>query len=288
MFKRNYYCLVAGLTEIMINGNSRELASREFKSELLEQLHSSDYKLAELIYLQSDNENLLNLLLKQNEQFNTLGNYLEEYLEDQIKEPTDILEYLKNFILDSKSDNSVKSDLIKTNELQSAYYNYVLGEKNKFLLQWFMFERNIKNILTIVNCKTFGYEIDKHLISINQDDNIYESLIKGSPNMDLLADEIPYIDKILQVAQSELSVSEKEKAIDNIKWEFLDEYTTFDYFTIEKIMSYILKLELVDRWVKLDNETGKDFFNKLIIDVAASYNFPEEFSLKGDIKAQKN
>ena len=77
-----------------------------------------------------------------------------------------------------------------------------------------------------------------------------------------------------------MDISEKEKAFDNIKWKFLDEHTFFNYFTIEKILSFVIKLNIVERWIELDNETGKALFNRLINDIKMSYKFPEEFSVK--------
>ena len=288
MFKRNYYCLVAGLPDIIIDGNKPGETSHEFKNELAEQLHTSDYKLAELLYLHYDNMNLLNLLLKQDNRFITLGNYTEEYLEEQIKEPTNIVDYMKQLIFNFKAETSGNSNLSSENELQSLYYECVLQVKNDFLEQWFMFDRDMKNILTAVNCRKYGYDTEKQLIPVKHENEVYETLIKSSPKADLFADEVPYADKILQIAESEMDISEKEKALDNIKWEFLDEHTFFNYFTIEKILSFVIKLKIVERWIELDNETGKALFTRLINDIKMSYNFPEEFSVKTKIKIQNN
>ena len=141
----------------------------------------------------------------------------------------------------------------------------------------------MKNILTAVNCHKYNYDAEKQLIPVKHENEVYETLIKSSPKADLLVDEVPYVDKILQIAESEMNISEKEKALDNIKWKFLDEYTFFNYFTIEKILSFVIKLNIVERWIELDNETGKALFNRLINDIKMSYKFPEEFSVKTNI-----
>jgi len=288
MFKRNYYCLVAGLPDIIIDGNKPGETSHELKNELGEQLHTSDYKLAELLYLHYDNKNLLNLLLKQDNRFIPLGNYTEEYLEEQIKEPTNIVDYMKQLIYNFKAETSGNSNMSSENELQSLYYEYVLQVENDFLGQWFMFDRDMKNIITAVNCRKYGYDTEKQLIPVKYENEVYETLIKSSPKADLLADEVPYVEKILQIAESEMDISEKEKSLDNIKWQFLDEHTFFRYFTIEKILSFVIKLKIVERWIELDNETGKALFARLINNIKMSYNFTEEFSIKRNIKVQNN
>lgn len=288
MFKRNYYCLVAGLPDITIDGNKIGETCREFKYELAEQLHKSDYKLAELLFLNYDNKNLLNLLFKEDKQFIPLGNYTEEFLEEQIKESTDIVDYMNQLIFNFKDEASVNSNLSTENKLQSLYYEYVLQVKNDFLKKWFKFDRDIKNILTAINSRKYGYDLEKQLISVKNENEVYDILIKSTPKPDLLVDEVPYADKIIQIAESEMNISEKEKSLDSIKWKFLDEHTFFDYFTIEKILSFVIKLEIVERWIELDNETGKALFNKLINEIKMSYKFTDEFALKGKIKVQNN
>lgn len=280
MFKRYYYCLIAGLPDIFIDGNKPRETSQKFKNELAEQLHPSDFKLAELLYLQYDNENLLNLLLKQDKQFVGLGKYTEIEMEEQIKEPTYILDFLKQFIINNKTDTYDSTNLSSENELQSLFYEHVLQSKNDFLTKWFKFDMDMKNILTAINCRKYGYDIEKQLLYVKHEDEVYESLLKGSPKSDLLSDEVPYVNKILQISESEMDASEKEKALDNIKWIFLDEYTFFNYFNIEKILSFIIKLNIIERWVELDNETGKVLFTRLINDIKMSYKFPSEFSIK--------
>jgi hypothetical protein len=73
---------------------------------------------------------------------------------------------------------------------------------------------------------------------------------------------------------------QREKAIDMLKWDWLDENTFFNYFTIEKLISYYIKLEMIERWIKLDPETGREFFKKLIKDLESGYEFPEDFKKK--------
>ncbi len=288
LFKRNYYCLVAGLPDIIIDGNKLQETSLEFKNEIAAQLHPSDYKLVEMLYLSYDNSNLLHLLLKQSKKFITQGNYTKDYLEEQIKEPTDIAEYMKQLIYKFISETPDDSDLNIENELQSYYYQHVLRVNNKFLNQWFKFDMNVKNILTSINSRKYGYDVEKQLISVNTDNDVYEILLKGSAKADLLADEVPFADKIIQIAESEMAIIDKEKAIDNIKWEFLDENTFFDYFSIEKILSFVIKLSIAERWLKLDNEAGKALFERLINDMRMNYKFPEEFSVKSKIEVQNH
>lgn len=195
---------------------------------------------------------------------------------------------MKQLIYKFISETPDDSDLNIENELQSYYFQHVLQVNNKFLSQWFKFDMNVKNILTSINSRKYGYDVEKQLISVNTDNDVYEILLKGSAKADLLADEVPFANKIIQIAESEMAIIDKEKAIDNIKWEFLDENTFFDYFSIEKILSFVIKLSIAERWLKLDNETGKALFERLINDMRMNYKFPEEFSVKSKIEVQNH
>jgi hypothetical protein len=278
LFKKNYYCLISGLPNIIIDGNKLGETSQKFKSELGEKLSISDYKLVELLYLYFDNDNLLNLLLKKEDAFIALGNYSQDYLEEQIKEPSNIVDYLKLLISEFNVDTANNSILSTKNELQAGYYNHVLNVKNSFFSQWFTFEKDMKNIITAVNARKYGYDIKKQLIPVKKQNEVYETLLKNDPKQELIADEVPFAKQILQIAESEMDISAKEKAFDNIKWEFLDELTVFNYFTIEIIASFIIKLKIAERWIELDNETGKKLFAKLIESVKMSANASEESS----------
>lgn len=265
--------------DISIEGVKPDKLSFEFKNELTEQLHPSDYDLAKLLYLQYDNENLLNQLLKRDKQFVPLGNYTQEYLDEQVNDPEDIVDYMAHFINDFKDEAQERSHLNFENSLQALFYNYVSQTKNNFLKQWFIFDRDVKNIIAAINCKEYNYNAENQLILTDSNNEVYHILTKSAPKAELLADSVPFVDEILRVTSSESDITGKEKAIDLIKWKFLDEQTVFNYFTIEKVLSYIIKLGIVERWANMDSETGKQLFNKLINDIKESYTFSAEYSL---------
>jgi hypothetical protein len=91
-------------------------------------------------------------------------------------------------------------------------------------------------------------------------------------------EEVPFADSIFRVGESNSEMLEKEKAFDRIRWDFLDEQTFFHYFTIEKIIGFLLKQIITERWLKLEPNTGKRLMQQLINDLKTSFEFPAEFS----------
>ena len=56
----------------------------------------------------------------------------------------------------------------------------------------------------------------------------------------------------------------REKKIDLLKWNWLEENTFFKTFDIESVFAYLLKLEMIERWVTLDKDAGEKTFRSLV------------------------
>lgn len=91
-------------------------------------MHVSDFDLAKRLYLQYDNKKLSEPAFKQEDEFIPLGNYTQEYIEVQLKEPTTLITYMDVLFKDFKLGTFKQNDL---NKIQSLYYSHVLQAKNR-------------------------------------------------------------------------------------------------------------------------------------------------------------
>lgn len=64
----------------------------------------------------------------------------------------------------------------------------------------------------------------------------------------------------------------RERGLDDLMWKRIDEITVMDVFDIEAILGFIAKLKIIDRWDKLDPETGREFFRKLVEEIRSTYD----------------
>lgn len=282
MLKKEYYCLVAGLPDLFFKENKLEFNGLEFREELKTQLSLQDYKLLEFLFLPFDNKNLIRLLFQQNDAFNAYGLITEKDLEFELStenEHCNLPEYILAFLKWHNKKEINEWSLEAENKLQQFFYEYTLNAKNEFLRDWLRFEFNLKNILTAFNCERFNYDRSKKLILTEQNPLSFSLLENKTLKPELFEDELPFAHQIFKVVESEQSWIEKEKALDKIKWNYLDEYTFFHYFTIEKVLSYVIKILITERWLKLDAETGKLLLNKLLNELKTNYEFSDEFSL---------
>jgi hypothetical protein len=275
MFSRNYYYLVAGLPDIVLEQSKLSVSLSDFKEELKVHLHPDDYNLLETLFLPADNRNLLNMVLKNIVEFDDTGKYTLDELEEEIKEPEMLPGYMKNFINISKTTQPQDADMAWEDQLTALYYEYVEQAENDFLRTWFAFERDINNILTGLTARRHKFPAENQLIG----DNTVTNAIRKSNARDFgLTAEFPFVEKLIQINEN-TNLLEREKAIDQLKWNFIDELNTFNYFSIEIILGFVIKLGMVERWLKLDKKTGEEMFRQLVKDLENSYEFPKEFNV---------
>ncbi len=274
--KRHYYYLVSGLQDITLDIHKLLSNQQAFKETLKSEIHPNDYLLVEKLFLPYDNVNLLNLLEKNSQPFIEKGNFTKETLEDNIKEPEGLPEYMKRFILAYKNKEPLFPELSPENELTTLFYQEVLTENNEFLRNWFHFDLTIRNILTALAARKHKIDYENQIIGT---DEISEAIKKSHARDFGLSNEIDYLENLVDASRND-DIQLREKAVDQLKWDYLEDVTFFHYFTIEKILAYIIKLGLVERWLAIDKDYGREMFEKLLNELQSSYKLPESFTEK--------
>lgn len=281
--KQNYYCLVSGLPDIHLDDSKSQIAIKDFINEVRGDSAPADFEWIKYYLYRYDNQNILKFLENEEADINPLGNFskddLEEIInmlkEDEASEEINIPDYLREFIPRYLDDTPIFPDLSWENQLAFLYYKQSTNLKNPFVQQWFEFEMNVVNILAAFNCRKYDLEIDENIIG----DNEVAVSIKSSSSKDFgLSQQLLYFDQLVRITEED-NLQEKEKKIDQLKWEFISEHTFFHYFSIEKLFGYLIKLEMLNRWLQLSKENGEKMFREVLEDLEHSYEFPEKFLL---------
>ena len=71
--------------------------------------------------------------------------------------------------------------------------------------------------------------------------------------------------------------SRQGHGVDELRWNMLDELTTFTYFGIETLLACCLKVMIVERWEHLDETSGKEKLNRLIEELESGFQLSKEF-----------
>lgn len=278
-----YYYLISGLPELQLDDSKLKISLSEFKNELIENLSDSDLSYIGYFYMQFDNKNLLLLLKNKDAELETLGNLDRDQLLDIIlqfketEEPADkkIYSYFRQFIPAFLADKPVFQHMSWEDQLATLYYNSAISCGNSFISDWFKFNLNVNNIIIAMNCRSFGYRRETMVVG---DDEI-SIAIRTSNSKDFGIKPIfPEIDDVMRLAD-EPDLFERERKIDLLKWNWLEEKGFFHYFDMEHLFIYLVRLSFLERWVRLEKETGRKVFREMISQLQHSFEFPNEFTI---------
>ena len=276
----NYYCLVTGLPELSLEDGKLSYTVSNFKTEIYPELSKADKKLVDLFYLKFDNRNLLTLLKDKEASVDTsLGNYsadellsvitsLKEETAPDKKFPPYFYEFAKLYLDTPDEDRWLLED-----KLHGYYYNYAIKCGNSFVSAWFELNLDVNNILAAMAARKYKMEVPKVPVG----DNFVAEALRSSNARDFgLADDLEYFEQLVRINDT-VDLVEREKKIDLLKWNWMEDNTFFNYFTIEKIFVFLMKLEMIERWVSLDKEKGNELFRQLIDQLKDEVQIPQEF-----------
>jgi hypothetical protein len=277
----NYYCYIAGLPDIQIDNQKSIPAQEEILDELKQILSKGDMAMLDLLRLKYDNDNLLKFLANRDAELNPLGNLTSQDWAELIElidnsdernpvRDARLLKYVLEFYTTIRNEQSEEKIDFAEDFLAALYYKYGMQCKNKFVADWFEFNLNINNILTALTCRKYGWDIKSAIVG----DNVVAETIRNSVSardFNLKA-EIDYFDALVSISET-ANLLDREHRIDALKWNWLEENTFFSSFSIEKVLSFWLRCELMHRWDNLSMEEGAEIFRQMINDLKKDVKF---------------
>lgn len=282
MIKRNYYALVAGLPDILSDDKKLSFSSYQFREILKGDLHPSDFELARLFFIPYDHNNLISLLFNKNAEWDDRGNMTKAdmeivvdkkqfHLEEEFKVPA----YLAHLVEVAHDEESIENEQIAQRKLTDKYYSLLLSQKNEFFRDVAQYQITVTNIMTALNGRKHDISFENDLVGNSE---VVKALKKSKSRDFGLSREIENIEEFIQIFETD-HLLERELKVDNHFWNYLEDRTFFNYFTIERVLAFLLKLFIVERWVRLDKQRGEEMFNKLLEELNTAFQFPEEFTL---------
>lgn len=275
----NYYCLVAGLPDLSLEDGKLNYTVANFKSELYPELSDKDKRLIDLFYLKFDNVNLLKLLKDKEAVTGFEGNYSSDELLALVsavregdapdkKYPSYLYEFIAAYLALPPEELYRAEDMLAT-----YYYAYAMNCGNEFVSSWFEFNLNINNILAALAARKYKMDVAQVVVG-NRD---VSEMIRTSNARDFgLTEMLEYFEPVLRISEIDELV-EREKKIDLLKWNWMEDAVFFNYFTVERIFVFLLKLEMIGRWISMDKEKGSELFRRIIDQLKNEVQIPEEF-----------
>ena len=146
--------------------------------------------------------------------------------------------------------------------LNAHFYRAAMNSRNRFIRLWFALDLEIRNRKVDFVAGKMGRESSQYKIQVNN-------------NVDLGLDEEQL--QRLQTIFANKNILEKEQQLDKFKWDYITGLNEYGEFNMDVILAFLAKGKLIDRWNKLDRETGEQMFRKLVDEVRGTFKGVEKF-----------
>ena len=166
-----------------------------------------------------------------------------------------------------------ESTVLHEDHLATLYYEYAMKCGNKFVAAWFEFNLNINNILVAFTSRKFKWDIASNIVGNTE---VCEALRTSSARDFGLSGEVDVFESLVKISEI-TELVEREKKLDALRWNWMEDAIFFDYFTVERIFAFLLKLEMIERWISLDKERGNQLFRSIIESLKNDVQIPAEF-----------
>ena len=265
--------MVAGLRDWTLDSDTKGFDVREIIDEIVGELTKSDREAVRMLYAYYDCENIIARRAKR-ERHNQLGNLSAEQITEVFEERNYALltpavaKCVKLYVEenDEERDQEITLDSSFERAIFEAYYRDLAASKCTFLKDWGAFDRNLRNIAAAIAAREAGRVVADVTVG---DGEIVEQLKRSTAADFGLRGELPYVDSVISAVSDEKNIVEKERKIDAIRWAEAEAMTSFDFFTINFILSYLVKVNIVARWTLLSPEVGREMLNRLIKELDA-------------------
>ena len=168
-------------------------------------------------------------------------------------------------LLDEQMQDSDKAmlDLLRV-PMDEATLETGLKAKNRFIREWFAFNRDMNNVLVAQICRKHGFDVKTQIVG---NDEVAEQLRTHTSQKDFGLNELSGdYQSILALAQIE-DLMAREKAMDAIRFEWLQDRTEFDFFSAEMVFAYYLEAVMLHRWSLLTVEEGERVFRAMVAEM---------------------
>lgn len=271
---------MAGLPTVKLTDAQPQQSLLQLKEELADVLEPQDARLMQRYFMRFDCENLATLLADEAAEIDQRGNYDREALSLLIEEARQTDSAVKGFpafMADFVRDydaHAGQTNWFARDAALLAYYNYARECPNAMMADWYSLNFNILNILTALIARRQGWALENY---VQGDGPVVEALLKQSTQADFgLNGELDYMKDLMQAADTTDPV-EKERQIDGLRWNWLEDKTFFEPFDITALFAYVVRNEILERWALLDPEQGRERFTQIIENLRGEAKVPEEF-----------
>lgn len=260
----NYYYIVSGLPDISFDDSKAAMTLEQFRDEVFKSLSASDRKVMDILLIEDECRKLIG------------SERMEELIADvkaQEPCPDDVPQFMYQFVQEWVDDSWRDKAAFAEDRLWSLFYEYAMGCTNGFVKRWYEFNMDVNNIQSAITARK--YNLDMQKVIVGQNETSHALRTSGARDWGL-SQELDYFDDVVRLLEEE-DLAHRERRADMLRWNWLEENTFFNFFTVEKLFSFMVRLGMVERWTSLDCEKGQQLFRELIGTLKDQTEVPQEF-----------
>jgi len=295
MSSGQYYYFIAGLPRISMDDAKLQIDPEGFLEQAARQLTDDDLRLLKLLTLEAGIKALSALLYNQEPPADRSGYHDAAFWSELISFarlrmenreapiPRSIAElpplFLSNCVEFLGLEESPKQVEFEHN-LYKDLFAFAAAHPNRFISQWFEYRRKSRNVILAINGRAHELDYARWLIG----DDELTALLAAGRGVDFgIGKSEAIFDEHLK-AYEQNTVLYRERAYDILSWKWIDSHNFFQYFSIYRVLGYFAQLLILNRWMSMDSDQGKEIFFDTLNSLQNSFSFPSEFAIKQKIK----
>jgi Protein of unknown function (DUF2764) len=248
---KNYYFLAISLPTLEI-GLPPEKDRYELERLLKDNLSPSDFN--KVIRLRSFYDILNIYAFWTGEKFDYWGNMDENQLEEELL--TQELGLFPTYVVTYLSEYESREDRLKHfPQLLKQYFTETIAHTTGFLKWYAEFERNIRLVLTGFRARQLHRNLSAELQYEDPEEPIIAQLL-AQKEAKSFEPPAGFEDLKAILERNYKAPMELQKALMEYRFNAIEERLTFDPFSIDRILSYLVQYMMVDKWMQYDKEEG--------------------------------
>lgn len=253
-----YYFLGTRLPPIQI-GEPLDITFEELDTLMRDNLTRDDYHKTIVIRRYYDILNMRSFWL--HEELDPYGNFDVNELEDALLTQIGLPSYVNTFL---EENEKIEDRLFHFPELLKEYFR-VESEKtdDPFLKDYLEFEREWRLVLVGFRAKKLGRDLLQELQFEDPEDSIVQQILaqKDSKTYEP-PDQYTNLKTIFEEHQS--SPLNLHLALNQYRFDRIQKYVGFDLFSIERILGYMVRLIIAEKWQQLDKQKGIAIVDRIL------------------------
>ena len=166
----------------------------------------------------------------------------------------------------SAKDNEVLDFIVKgfdKDQIGLEFYKEALAHRIGFIREFFRFDFDVRNQKVRYLNNALGRNPEKDVLKLTDPEAEENGLESEEPECKESAK--------LQAILEKNDILARERGIDDLYWDKIDELTLFDYLNFDKVLGIVVKMMIIRRWLVLDEDTGRAMFKKLVDEVRGTF-----------------